>query len=161
MKISGLPTVNRSLKRGVHRFSDLCSGMDSHPIIRKIFGRSAKRVLSKLKVRVATTRFYAYIDDSKGMIVINKNYLRSASNTYLYLDVVHELVHIKQLGEGKDLYDKRYKYIDRPTEIEAYKLAAKEAKRLGLSGKRLKDYLEVDWVSAAESKRLLDNIGVH
>ncbi|MGI0141972.1 MAG: hypothetical protein ACREBF_04995 [Candidatus Micrarchaeales archaeon] len=79
---------------------------------------------------------------------------------YLYLDVVHELMHIKQWRNGIDLFDKRFAYADRPTEIEAYKVAAREARRLGMKEKELRKYLEVDWVSDEDSACLLSKLGV-
>ncbi|HVA82947.1 MAG TPA: hypothetical protein VNF06_02175 [Candidatus Aquilonibacter sp.] len=152
--------VVRSLRRGIHNFGDLCIGFEELPAIKKIFGKETESVLGDLKVKVAQVKGYAYIDDSNGRIVISEQYLKSGSELYLTLDMIHELVHIKQWREEKDLFDEKYSYVDRPTEIEAYKIAAREAKRMGLKGKALRDYLVVDWVSKEDFERLLKSIGV-
>lgn len=152
--------INRKLPLGTHKFSDLCNGAEGLGVMKKIFGKNCKKILEKLNVRVSKMKMYAYIDDSKGMIVISKEYLSKGKEAHLGLDLIHELVHIRQLKEGKELFDKNYRYVDRPTEIEAYKIAAKEAKRIGMKEKELLNYLEVDWQSKEESERLLKNIGV-
>src|SRR5207245_10215618 len=64
---------------------------------------------------------YAYIDDEKGHVVVGLYYLQSGEERTLYLDILHELVHIRQWHEGKKLWDRRYNYVDRPTAVEAYK----------------------------------------
>ena len=66
---------------------------------------------------------YLRVDDETGNIVVSGEYLRTGDERYLYLDVVHELVHVRQFIEGKELFDRRYSYVDRPTEIEAYRRA--------------------------------------
>jgi len=77
-----------------------------------------------------------------------------------YLDVIHELVHVKQYREGKALFDESFEYHDRPTELEAYKLAVNEARRLGLSDPEIFEYLRVDWMDDDEVRKLARNIGV-
>src|SRR5690348_13788202 len=99
--------VQRSLKVGVHKFTELCNGFEKLGAVKRIFGKSTKSVLEKLEVRIARMKGYAYIDVKNGRIVISQKYLKSASELYLTLDMVHELVHIRQLGEGKELFDKR------------------------------------------------------
>ncbi|GBC75121.1 hypothetical protein HRbin06_00435 [archaeon HR06] len=76
----------------------------------------------------------------------------------LYLDVIHELIHFKQYKEGKNLYDVRFSYVDRLTEIEAYGIVVEEAKRMGLSEEEIKDYLRVEWISEEEFNRLLKHL---
>ncbi|MCS4539406.1 MAG: hypothetical protein HYU03_01775, partial [Thaumarchaeota archaeon] len=77
---------------------------------------------------------------------------------HLYLDLIHELVHVRQHMEGRELFDKRYSYVDRPTEIEAYSAAVKEAKRIGMSYEEIEDYLKVEWVTDEEFDRMLTNL---
>ena len=69
--------------------------------------------------------------------MISKGYLNNGDKTDIYLDLIHELCHVKQFMEGKELFDPRYDYVDRPTEIEAYRYAVKEARRIGLSDERI------------------------
>jgi hypothetical protein len=62
--------------------------------------------------------------------------------------------------EGRELFDESYEYVDRPTELEAYKHALKEARRLGMSDGELFEYLKVTWLDEEEVKRLARNLGV-
>ena len=48
-----------------------------------------------------------------------------------------------------------------PTEIEAYRYAVKEARRLGLSEERICCYLRTEWMSDAEFARLCKSVDVH
>jgi hypothetical protein len=61
---------------------------------------------------------------------------------------------MRQFMEGKELFDVDYSYIDRPTEIEAYKYAVEEARRLGLSDERICKYLKTEWMSLEDLRRL-------
>jgi hypothetical protein len=62
--------------------------------------------------------------------------------------------------EGKELFDPEYDYVDRPTEIEAYGVAVKEARRLGISDERICQYLKTEWMSDDDFKKLARNVGV-
>jgi hypothetical protein len=102
-----------------------------------------------------------HIDGETGDLHVSLPYLEKADERYIYLDVIHELVHIRQFHEGKELFDERYDYVDRPTEIEAYQATLKEARRIGYEGEELVEYLRVDWVSEADFKRFLELLGVN
>jgi len=77
-----------------------------------------------------------------------------------YLDIVHELVHVRQYREGKPLFDESFEYHERPTELEAYSHAVKEARRLGLSDDEIFEYLKVDWMSEEEVRKLSRTLDV-
>jgi len=76
------------------------------------------------------------------------------------LDIVHELVHVKQHRKGLDLYDRSVSYVDRPTEIEAYAITVREARRIGLTDVAIFEYLSVDWISSEEHCRLAKRLNV-
>ena len=78
----------------------------------------------------------------------------------IYLDLIHELVHIKQLMEGKELFDIHYGYTERPTEIEAYRYCVQEARRLGLSDERIRCYLWTEWMGENDFRRLAKSVNV-
>jgi hypothetical protein len=82
------------------------------------------------------------------------------SCTLPFLDLVHETVHMFQLDSGMNLFDKRYRYIDRPTELEAYETAVAEGKKLNMTDGELFDYLAVDWVSDSDHPALAEKLGV-
>jgi len=128
--------------------------------VRAIFGEPTPSILSKTKVVLASRQGYMHVDGETGDLWVSKPYLEVADERYLYLDVIHELVHVRQFQEGKELFDRRYEYVDRPTEIEAYRATLKEARRIGYKGKALVEYLRVDWVSEADFMRFLDLLGV-
>ncbi len=91
-----------------------------------------------------------------GHILIHQPYLGAGNPYDLYLDEVHELVHIRQYRAGLDLYDGRYRYVDRPT--EAYRIALGEAERIGLSAAEQERYLRVPWVTDEKYRRLLEGV---
>jgi hypothetical protein len=93
--------------------------------------------------------------------MLNKRYLSTGRKEDIYLDVIHELCHVKQHMEGKELFDPHYDYIDRPTEIEAYRYAVVEAKRIGLSATEIRVYLKTEMMSAKALDKLIRNIGVN
>lgn len=93
-------------------------------------------------------------------IVVGRSHLRKSPALTLYLDILHELYHVVQRWDGRSLWDDGYSYVDRPTEVEAYRFAVREAHRLKVSDAFLRSYLRVMWVSNAEHRRLLENVGV-
>ncbi len=152
--------INRDVAVGCHPFKDVFGGFEKVAAVRSIFGRSTNRVLTGLEVEIEDGRGYMRINDKKGSVMVNTKYLKEGEETYLYLDIVHELVHIRQYMEGKELWDKRYIYVDRPTELEAYQVALGEARRLGLKEKKIVDYLKVEWVTDEEFRRFLGTLGL-
>jgi hypothetical protein len=62
--------------------------------------------------------------------------------------------------EGQELFDSQYDYVDRPTEVEAYRYAVQEARRLGLSDERICQYLTTEWMNDKDLKRLAEAVGV-
>src|SRR2546427_11278172 len=95
-----------------------------------------------------------------GHVVVRRFSLQSGENRRLYLDTLHELVHIRQWHEGKKLWDRRYSYVDRPTEVEAYKFAVEVARKRGMSDREIADYFRVEWTSREEHERLCRRLGV-
>jgi hypothetical protein len=127
--------------------------------VRGIFGDKTDEVLKNLKVEFIWFG-YMGVDDNDGHLRVNGRYLNSGDKTEIYLDVVHELCHVKQHLEGKELFSPRYYYVDRPTEVDAYRYTVKEAKRLGLSDERILSYLQTEWMSDSDLERLVKNIGI-
>lgn len=152
--------LNRDAPIGSFPFKDVFAGFEKVAAVRSIFGRRTDRVLTDLEVEVEDYEGYMMINEEKGSIVVCEKYLKEGEETYIYLDVIHELVHIRQHMEGKAPRDRRYAYVDRPTELEAYRVALKEARRLGLGEKKLVDYLKVEWVTPEDFSRFLVTLGV-
>ncbi|MGP8124807.1 MAG: hypothetical protein ACLQEQ_02935 [Nitrososphaerales archaeon] len=152
--------INRKVSIGSVPFKEVFRGFEKVAAVKSIFGSRTDRVLSELRVDIEDGRGYMRINDKEGSVVVNAKYLKDGDETHLYLDVVHELVHIRQHMGGKELWDRRYAYVDRPTEIEAYRVVLEEARRLGLGEQEIVDYLRVDWVTDEEFGRFLRTLGV-
>lgn len=144
---------------------DYFRGFETVPAVREIFGPETERVLASLKVEFLNVRSdYIWVSDKDGHLIANANYLRKAEKRAIYLDLIHELVHVKQFRDGKKLslnFGKRFEYVDRPTELEAYRRTVKEARRFGMTDEEIVDYLKVTWLDQDEITRLADHLGLN
>ncbi|HKS59418.1 MAG TPA: hypothetical protein VJS68_01415 [Thermoplasmata archaeon] len=93
-------------------------------------------------------------------IVVGGQHMRKSPAITLYLDILHELYHVLQRKAGRELWDEKYSYVNRPTEIEAYQFAVREARRLKVPDSFLREYLRVEWVGKRDHLKLLRNVGV-
>jgi hypothetical protein len=141
------------------RFMDYFVGFEHNAAVRGIFGEGTAEVLMNLEVDFIWFG-YMGVDDGDGHLMVNKRYLSTGDREEVYLDVVHELCHVKQHMDGKELFDPQYDYVDRPTEVEAYRYAVLEARRIGFSDGRIRAYLRTEWMSADDLDRLIRNMGV-
>jgi hypothetical protein len=101
-----------------------------------------------------------WVSNRDGHLVVSARYLNKGDRVDIYLDVIHELVHVKQFMEGKELFDERYDYVERPTEIEAYRHTVAEARRIGLSEERIMEYLATEWMSEHDLERLAETLDI-
>jgi hypothetical protein len=150
LRLNGLPRFLTS----THQFTDYFKGFQNVETVRQLFGEETEQVLRSLKVEFTMLGGYMWVSNTNGHIVISTRYLATGNKVDIYLDIIHELVHVKQFRNGRELFDSQYEYVERPTEVEAYRYTMKEAKRLGLSNKRIREYLEAEWMSEADLKRL-------
>jgi hypothetical protein len=159
-KIPECVRINRNAN-GTVRFLDVFGGFDKVGAVKGIFGRRTGRVLSELMIRISPRLVgYLWVDDKNGRVVVVSRYLRRGDAVHLYLDAVHELVHIRQHLNGEKLFHYHMNYVDWPTEIEAYRITVKEAKRLGLKRNEIRDYLNVFWVTKGDMERMYKHAGV-
>jgi hypothetical protein len=147
--------INRDAADGTCPFKEVFSGFEKLDAVKEVFGSEADSILSDLEVDLNSPRGYMRIDQETGRVVVSPAYLRSGEERHIYLDVIHELVHIRQLREGKELYDRRYAYFERPTEVEAYEVAVKEARRIGMTDREIVEYLRVEWVTEDEFQKFV------
>lgn len=154
--------VRRDLPKGVHPLTLLVEGLEHAKGLALMFPNSTERKAFLLSVEVHISPFHGYmwIDDTKGRVVVSGEYLRSGDEQGIFLDLVHELTHIRQHREGKDLWDESHAYVDRSTEVEAYHVAVAEARDLGLSDEEICEYLHVPWCTDEEHARLCKTMGV-
>jgi hypothetical protein len=141
------------------RFLDYFKGFEKSQAVLGIFGDKTEEVLRNLRVEFIMFG-YMGVDDGDGHLMVNQRYLNSGDRSEIYLDVVHELCHVKQHMDGRRLFDQRYDYVNNPTEIEAYRYTVLEAKRIGFSNQRILQYLRMEWMSDEEVKCLVNNIGI-
>jgi len=154
--------INRELLGGRYKLREIFSGLEGADPLTKYMGNSGllEKIVERTEVTLTEDTNYMYVNDEDGSLVVGLSYLKTADARYLYLDVIHELVHVKQYLDGRELFDESYSYVDRPTEIEAYRYAVEEARRIGMSDDALKDYLYVEWITRKEHERLLKALGV-
>ncbi len=153
--------INRRLGPGPKALTAVFPGLDRDPHFLGLFSDGLREeVLANTKVNLVTEDAYAYIDDERGWVNLGLSYLKTGEEKTLYLDILHELTHIRQWHAGKELWDRRYSYVDRPTEIEAYETAVRVGRDLGMSDGEIADYLRVEWTSHEDHLRLCKRLGV-
>ena len=104
---------------------------------------------------------FRMVETPRDVIVVSRAHLANSPRMDVYLDVIHEFLHILQRKQGRDIWPHRsIPYANRPTEIEAYAFSVAEARRLGVPDSYLRQYLHVTWIRKAEYLRLLRNVGV-
>ena len=147
-------TIRRDVRITLRHFTDYFQGVEKPEAIRAIFGDDTVEVISKLKVEFHTRRGYMGVSNEDGHLYVSVPYIRSGEERDIYLDLIHELTHVKQHLDGKELFDDRFEYVDRPTELEAFKNAVTEGRRLGMSDIELLEYLKTEWMSGEDLKKL-------
>lgn len=155
-----LQKIGIKVKARTHRFVDYFIGFDKVETVRRIFGDETINVLNDLRVEFVSRIGYMGVNDVDGTIIISADYLKNGDLKDIYLDVIHELVHVKQFREGLRLFDRRYEYTERATEIEAYRYAVEEAKNIGMTEAEIFEYLKTEWMSDENHKRLANTLKV-
>ena len=152
--------VVRCLPDGMHDYLELLPRAAESPALRRIAPDPAvrERLLAGAKVRIETMRSFCWVDVVVPCIVLNSGYYRDGSELDLYLDLLHELTHLRQVAEGRNVWDESYEYVDRPTEVEAYAVAVEEGRRLGMNDEDVVHHLSNPWMSAADVQKLVANI---
>jgi hypothetical protein len=154
--------VNRDIPDGIYNLEEIFVNLKTVEILFKVFQSQEvlEDVFENTSVIVDGSSHYMHVKNEDASIVVGKDHLKNSEKKILYLDIIHELVHVKQQRQGLDLYDSSYAYVDRPTEIEAYQIAVEEARRLGMKDDEIFEYLHVEWISSDEHKRLASHVGV-
>jgi len=143
------------------RFTDYFRGFDKVAAVREIFGPRTAQILRSTKVEFFSSRWgYMGVSDEDGHLLVSTHYLRTGAPRDIYLDVIHELVHVRQFRDGRKLFPRGFEYPDSPTEIEAYKHCIAEGRRLGMTDRQILEYLKVFWMDKAELRRLARNVGL-
>lgn len=152
--------VIRTLPRGEHSYRSLLPRIEESPAVRRIESAATplSRLLGGARVRIEKGKGFVWVDDEAPAIILKEGYYRRAEALDLYLDLLHELTHLRQLAEGHNIWDERVGYVDRPTEIEGYAVAVEEGARLGMTETDILKHLSNPWMTRAETERLRENV---
>ncbi len=105
-------TILRNAKIVTHPFVDYFKGFEEVEAVRRLFGQRTEEVLKGLKVEFSSGRRYMSVSGEDGHIRISAHYLKNGDSRDIYLDIIHELVHVKQFMDGKELRDRYFLYVD-------------------------------------------------
>jgi hypothetical protein len=152
--------VIRKLPCGDYPYLSLLPLIIQSPAARRIGTPSVPLglLVDTARVRIEIGDHYIWVDDKTPAIVLTENYYSRGNDVDLYLDLIHELVHLRQLAEGKNIWDRRFPYVDRLTEIEGYAIAIEEGIRLGMTESDIINHLSNPWMTQAEVLRLRQNV---
>jgi len=153
--------IERKAPTKLYPFTRFFRGFEHNPTVRSLFGKQTARALRSLKVEFFSARFgYMGTSDIDGHLLISSRHLSDSPFRTVYLDLVHELCHVKQFRDGKPLFYPKLSYVDAPSEIEAYRRTIDEGRRIGMTNRQLVDYLKVEWITPAEHRRLARRCGL-
>ncbi len=170
--------IRRELDPGRYGLFQVFPGLEKVPAFRALSrDEEESEVLAHTQVEVISEDVWMYVAPKetpalgrtsgwrpvvspKDCVVVGHLHLSESPALIVYLDILHELCHVLQRHHGRELWDPRYVYVDRPTELEAYEVAVTEARRLGAGEAFLRDYLKVEWVSERDFRRLLRRLSV-
>ena len=159
---NGFFPPQRGLEAGYHPFLALLPGALESPALRLVGTDRfpGRMVLQTANVCLVSTQGYCWVDETVPCIILTQSYYETGSDFDLYLDLLHEATHIRQVLEGRDVWDQTCPYHKRPTEIEGYAVAVSECRRLGVSEKDIIAHLSNPWLTDAQVAELLAGIDV-
>lgn len=154
--------VNRNIEAGEYKILDIFPDIRKSPALLEIFGSSeaAEEILTGNKAVVMDRPYYMFVSNDDGTVYISRHHLQTSPADILHLDIIHELVHVKQHRDGIELFDRTVSYVDRITEVDAYNITVREARRMGLSDDQILRYLQVEWITPDEQRRLAAKLNV-
>ena len=171
--------IERGLPPGRHRLLSVFPGLDEVPPFSRYPGTAKLRreLAQSTVVELVRSPTWMYVaphepppfakdygwnpvlSDTDCIVVGRRHLVKSPAMT-LYLDVLHEFYHVFQRHAGRNLWDITNGYVGSPTELEAYRFAVAEARRLLVSDAFLRDYLKVEWVTSKDHARLVKTLGI-
>lgn len=150
----------RELSPGLHPYLRIFPRAAESPGVARIEPDAKKReaLLRDALVMIKPGPGFAYVDVETPCIVLAEDYYRTGTDVDLYLDMLHELAHIRQHHEGRDLWDERFAYVDRITEVEGYAVAVEEGRRLGMTDDDVIAHLSNPWMDEEDVRKLQVNV---
>ena len=153
-------------------FTDYFRGFDLVQAVRDVFGDETEEVLGRLKVGFISSKYmYMGVSDQDGNLRVGTYHLKNSDLRTLYLDIVHELFHVKQFMKNKDYFSREHqKYVKKgfdaslyygsPIEVPAYRHTVNEAKRIGMKYDEIAEYLKMGPVEPKVFSKLLKDVGL-
>jgi len=175
IKTEGLEvSINRKAPAiPVEPFVDYFQGFEKIQAVRDVFGDQTERVLNSLRVGFISNRYmYMGVSDHDGNLAVGTYHLKNSDLRTLYLDIVHELFHVKQFMQDKEHFGREHQkylkktgfdsalYFKSPIEVPAYRHAVEEAKRIGMSYEEIVEYLKMGPVHPKVFSRFLKAVGL-
>jgi len=148
----------------LYPFRDYFKGFEKVQAVRNVFGEETDAILGKLKVSFVSLKFmYMGIRDEDGNISVGTYHLQHSNLRTLYLDVIHELFHIKQWQEDRIHFTEEHQkflgnfslYYSSPIEVPAYKYTVREAQRIGMPKVEIAEYLKLGPVTPMVFRKFL------
>ncbi|MCI4336799.1 MAG: hypothetical protein L3K17_06345 [Thermoplasmata archaeon] len=153
--------IERKAPAKLYPFLRYFRGFEKLPAVQELFGKRTGQVLRQLKVEFFSSRFgYMGTSDVDGHLLVSSHHLADSDFRTVYLDIVHELCHVRQFRQGKPLFYPKLSYVDAPSEIEAYTFTVREGQRIGMTRRQLLEYLKIEWITPKEHHRLARRTGV-
>src|SRR5271156_3816063 len=104
--------IERKAPTKLYPFTKFFRGFEKVPAVRGLFKGQTDRVLRSLKVEFFGARFgYMGTSDIDGHLLISTNHLKNSEFRTVYLDLVHELCHVKQFRKGRPLFYPKLSYV--------------------------------------------------
>ena len=152
--------IIRTLERGPHPYRHILPRLEESRIVDRIATAAMPiaSIMDAARVRITEGEDFCFVDVDEPAVILFENYYHNGNPLDLYLDLVHELTHLRQHAEGKDLWNHELHYVDRPTEIEGFAVAVEEGIRLGMTEEQVIRHLSNPWLSPEEVARLRRNI---
>ena len=89
----------------MYPFTRYFKGFENVAAVREVFGEETEKVLSSLMVEFAGIRGYMGVSELDGHLTMGARYLNEGNIVDICLDIIHELDHVRQFMEGKELFD--------------------------------------------------------
>jgi hypothetical protein len=154
-------------------FTDYFQGFEKVQAVRSVFGDQTEKVLGRLRVGFISNRYmFMGVSDRDGNLAVGTYHLKNSDLKTLYLDIVHELFHVRQFMQDKEYFRREHQrylkktgfdtalYYKSPIEVPAYRHAVDEAKRIGMSYDEIAEYLKMGPVHPKVFSKLLQDVGL-
>ncbi len=151
--------IKRTVPIRLYPLTKYFKNLEKVDALRDVFGDQTEDVLKRTMVEFYSSRWgYMGVNDEDGHILISAHHMKHSPLRTLYLDIIHELFHIRQRMDGRKLFLDEFGYFDSPIEIEAYEFTIKEARRIGMSDREIAEYLEVPWADKKDLAKFIKRL---